>query len=342
MKNMYQAAVVYGPGDIRLENLEHSTPAADEVKIQVFEANICPTDLRGYRGAKEIRHPERVGHEFAGYVTEVGSSVTRFKIGDRVTAMSWTACYRCEKCTRGKYSACPHRTLNMGAFGEYITVKEWVVYKLPEHLSFGVASCAEPLASVLKACTVISRVTLGDQVVVYGLGPMGILHLQVCKLLGATVIGIDLIPERLEIARKAGADAVINGNDVDVIKEVKELTGGGADVVIVAVGGAAEAPCTENALKMAAHGCRINIFTGTFPLRKMTIDPNLIHYGEYELSGTRSYNPKTFELALDLLAKGQINVDLVRTPTITLDDIKHGFDIHGTREAMKVAVTIRK
>lgn len=339
----YKSAIVYAPGDIRLEEIEKGPLKKDEVFIEVHKANICPTDLRGYRGVKQLEQPEKVGHEFAGYIVEVGSDVTRFKVGDKVTALSWTPCFHCKKCTRGKYSACENRKMNMGGFGEYIALKESVVYKIPEHMSLELASCTEPLASVLKANIEITPVQAGDTVVVYGLGPMGQLHLQVAKLLGATkVIGIDLLQNRLEIASKLGADHVINPSEVDPIEEVLRLTDGdGADLIMVAVGGRAEAPCTQSAVKMAAYGGKINIFTGTYPATDVALDPNLVHYKELIITGTRSYNPKMFELALDLLATGKIDVQLIREPVISLDDIKTGFEIHGTKEAMKVAVNIR-
>ena len=231
----------------------------------------------------------------------------------------------------------------MGGFGEYITVKESVVYRIPDQLSFELASYAEPLASVLKANTEITPVSLGDSVVVYGLGPMGQLHIQAAKLLGAKqVIGIDLLPSRLEIARGCGADAVVHAGEEDPLEAVRRLTGGeGVDIVMVAVGGAAEAPCTENAVKMAAFGGKINVFTGTYPERTVTIDPNHIHYKELSLTGTRSYNIRTFEMALDLLASGRIDVEPIRYPIISLEDIQRGFEMHGTAQAMKVGVNIR-
>jgi L-iditol 2-dehydrogenase len=343
MKAFYKSAIVYAQGDIRLEEVEKKSLKSDEVFIEIHKANICPTDLRGFRGAKPLDTPENVGHEFAGYIVEVGSEVTKFKVGDKVTALSWTPCYQCRKCTRGKYSACEHKKMNMGGFGEYIALKESVVYKIPNDMSLELASCTEPLASVLKANVEITPVQAGDTVVVYGLGPMGQLHLQVAKLLGATkVIGIDLLPNRLEIASKLGADHVINPTDVNPIDEVFRLTDGeGADLIMVAVGGVAEAPCTESAIKMAAYGARINIFTGTYPYKDVLLDPNLVHYKELIVTGTRSYNPKMFELSLELLASGKINVDLIREPTISLEEIKMGFEIHGTKDAMKVAVDIR-
>ncbi|MCL6597601.1 MAG: alcohol dehydrogenase catalytic domain-containing protein [Alicyclobacillus macrosporangiidus] len=343
MIKKYRAAVVYGRGDVRLTEVPFDPLEPDEVLIEVHKANICPTDLRGFRGAKPVRSPERVGHEFAGYVVEVGGNVHRVKIGDRVTCLSWTPCYRCGKCTRGKYSACERRTMNMGAFAEYIAVKESAVYKIPDHLPFEVAACAEPLASVLKANTEVTPVQLCDTVVVYGLGPMGQLHLQAARLLGAAlVIGIDLLPSRLDIALTCGADHVVHAGQEDPVEAVRRLTGGeGADIVMVAVGGAAEAPCTENAVRMAAFGGKINVFTGTYPERSVTVDPNLIHYQELTVTGTRSYNIRTFEMALNLLASGRVNVAPIRYPEITLEEIQKGFELHGTQHAMKVAVNIR-
>lgn len=344
MVNTYKGAIVHGEGDIRLEDLEQQEVKDKEVLIEVYKANICPTDLRGYRGVKPLDKPERVGHEFAGVIKAIGEEVSNFKVGDRVTALSWTPCFVCQKCVSGKYSACPHRKMNMGGFGEYITLNENVVYHIPNNLPFQVASYAEPLGSVLKANIEITPVNTGDTVIVYGLGPMGQLHTQVASLMGATkVIGIDLIQSRLDIAQELGADYTINPGETDPVAQVEEITNGeGADIIMVAVGGAAEAPCAETAMDMAAHGGKINIFTGTYPSKNINIDPNLVHYKELNVTGTRSYNLKTFQLALDLLSSGKINVEPISQPKINLDDIKKGFEIHGTKEAMKVAVTIKE
>lgn len=339
----YKAAFVYREGEINLEEIEQKELKPDEVLIEIYEANICPTDIRGYRGVKELKHPERVGHEFAGYIAEVGEKVKKFKKGDRVTALSWTPCYVCTQCTQGRYSNCENKTMNMGGFAEYITLNENVVYKIPENLSFEKASCAEPLASVLKANIEITPIEFGDTVIVYGLGPMGQLHAQVAKFRGASkVIGIDLIEDRLNLALQNGIDYVINPKNMDPIETVKKITNEqGANVIIVAVGGAAEALCTELSMEMVAYRGKINIFTGTYPLRNISINPNLIHYKEVVITGTKSYNLKTFELALDLLANDKINIESIRYPQITLDEIKYGFDIHGTPNAMKVAVKVR-
>ncbi|MEW6048876.1 MAG: zinc-binding dehydrogenase, partial [Bacillota bacterium] len=105
----------------------------------------------------------------------------------------------------------------MGAFAEYITVHETAVLPVPDHVSFGEASCTEPLASVVKADQEICHVTAGDTVVVYGLGPMGCLHVQVCRLLGAFVVGIDLQPERRRLAQKLGAVVVIDPGTDDPV-----------------------------------------------------------------------------------------------------------------------------
>lgn len=343
MSETYLAALVYGPGDVRLEQVRREVPGPNDVLIDVRAATICPSDLREYRGVKPAHHPLRVGHELAGYVAEVGAAVTRVKPGDRVTALSWTPCMQCYQCRRGSFSACENRTINMGGFAEYMLVREWTVFKVPDRCSFEKASCTEPLASILKANTEVTPVHGGDQVVVYGLGPMGVLHAQVARMLGARVIGIDLIPMRRELALRVGCHDVIDPNAGDVVEQVKALTGGrGANVTMVTVGGSAEPACTETAVNFAAHGGKINIFAGTYPVTPMSIDPNLVHYGELTITGTRSYNLRTFQMALELISDNRIDVLSVRFPDVTLNEIQRGFEIHGTADAMKVAVLFGK
>ncbi len=343
MSRTYKAALIHGPGDVRVEQVPWVDPGRDEVVVEIHQASICPSDLRDYRGVKAAEGARRVGHEYAGVVIATGSDVKSFRAGDRVVPQSWTPCGQCYNCRRGKYSACENRISNFGGFAEYTVVKENSLLRIPGSTSFGAASVTEPLASILKADQEISKVTLGDTVVIYGLGPMGCMHMQSSKLLGGWVIGIDLLRERRELAKKLGADAVIDPQAEDPVTRVKELTSGrGADVVLVTVGGRAEAACTMAALQMANFAGRINIYAGTYPTTLMDIDPNVIHYGELTVSGTRSYNPRTFALALELIASGRVNVEAIRYPIVTLDEIKHGMDIHGTREAMKVGVSIKE
>lgn len=343
MTDRYRAALVYGAGDLRIEEVPKESLGPNDVLIEVRAANICPSDLREFRGVKPTHHPERVGHEFAGYVAEVGSAVTRVRVGDRVTALSWTPCMQCYQCRRSRFSACENRTVNMGGFADYMMVKDWTVFKIPEGCSFEKAACTEPLASILKANLEVTPVQGGDQVVVYGLGPMGILHAQVARMLGARVIGIDLIPMRRELALRTGCDVVIDPNTEDVVERVKALTGGrGADVTMVTVGGKAEPACTETSVKFAAHGGKINIFAGTYPVTPMSIDPNVVHYGELMITGTRSYNLRTFQMALELIAADRIDVLSIRFPDVTFDEIKRGFEIHGTADAMKVGILYGK
>ncbi|MBC7264438.1 MAG: alcohol dehydrogenase catalytic domain-containing protein [Chloroflexi bacterium] len=349
MGKTFRRALVYGEGDVRIVELPMIVPKDDEVLIRVKEASVCPSDLRIFRGlvkAPPPDKPQHPGHEYAGIVEAVGKNVKRIKPGMRVVPQSWTPCFQCENCREFLYSHCENLQNNHGGFGEYAVVKESSVLEIPEGTSFGDASVTEPLASIFRADQERSKVTLGKKVVVIGLGPMGCMHVQVCHLLGAQVMGIDLIQSRCDIAKEMGADIVINASKTDPIEAVRHWTkwapgpsGRGADVVIVTVGGSAQAAATEQALQMAGVYSIVNIYAGTYPEDlRITVEPNTIHYREIHLTGTRSYSPKYFKRALELINSGRVQVSKIRRPVLPFEEIDRAFRIHGTPEAMKVGL----
>jgi len=218
-----------------------------EVLIQVAACGICGSDVHGYDGASGRRIPPIVmGHEAAGIVAAVGSDVGSVSPGDRVTFDSTVYCAKCEYCLCGAVNLCENRQVvgvscgeyrRAGAFAEYIAVPEYIVYRLPESLSFADAAMLEAVAVALHAVK-ISELQGGETVLVIGAGMIGLLVLQAARAAGCSRVFIaDVDATRLRMAASLGADETLHDSGADLAREILRHTGGrGVDVVLEAVG----------------------------------------------------------------------------------------------------------
>ncbi len=227
------------------------TPAEDELLIRIRACGICGSDVHGYDGSTGRRLPPIVmGHEAAGFVEAVGSAVTGFRAGDRVTFDSTVYCGKCFFCLRGEANLCDDREVigvstpafrRMGAFAEFVTVPARIAYRLPDNMPFAHAAMIEAVSVAVHAVS-LTPIALEDTVVVVGAGMIGLLTLQAVRLAGAgKIIVLDIDDARLELARKLGATHVFNTRDADrvpgILDEIRNLTNGrGADASLECVG----------------------------------------------------------------------------------------------------------
>lgn len=343
MAEQMWAAQLYGPGDLRAEQVERRRiEADDEVLIRIHACGICPSDLRAYTGARAGFRPFPYipGHEWAGEIVELGPAVEGFRIGDRV-APSWrVVCGKCYYCTRGLHNYCENLQYGRvrGGFAEHGVAPADSLYRIPDGVSYQEASFSEPLACCING-SLASRISFGDDVVVVGAGPIGLLHLQLARHQGGRVIVSELIPERLTAAQELGADEVIDADQGDPVERVKELTEGrGANVVIVAVGARRAA---EQALDMAGIGATVNFFAGTYPSIEIPFDPNLVHYKQLALTGSHDYTPAHFRTALRFIQIETVRVSPLISHELTLSETKQGFDIVAERRGLKVIINVK-
>ncbi|HEY4378730.1 MAG TPA: galactitol-1-phosphate 5-dehydrogenase [Acidobacteriaceae bacterium] len=218
-----------------------------DVLIQVAACGICGSDVHGYDGSSGRRIPPIVmGHEAAGIVTAVGSEVSSVAPGDRVTFDSTVYCAKCDYCLRGEVNLCENRQVvgvscgdyrRAGAFAEYITVPEYIVYRLPESLPFAEAAMLEAVSVALHAVKV-SQVDGGETALVIGAGMIGLLILQAARAAGCSRVFVaDVDTTRLEMAAALGADVTILVSSADLPARVMRLTNGrGVDLALEAVG----------------------------------------------------------------------------------------------------------
>lgn len=322
-----RAARLYGPGrPLVIEEVPKPTPGPGEALVKIAAAGICHTELHFIDGILNLGvWPITLGHEIAGVVEEVGPGVTSVKPGDRVIVYYYVGCGRCRFCLRGEENLCEspraeYGFITDGGFAEYIKVPERNLVKLPDNISFEQAAPIGCSVTTAIHATKRASPSVGDYVVVYGVGAVGFALIQYNKLVGAEVIAVGRSPAKLKVAKELGADYVINAKEEDVVKRVMELTGGrGADVVYELVG---TAETMENSLKMLAKRGRL-VFIGYWR-DKLEVNPLDLVVKEAVITASVGNTLEELVEAVRLVAEGKIKV--VVDSVIGLEDINKGIE----------------
>lgn len=346
------AAVYDGSQQLRL--LERPTPAIgpDEALLRVGACGICGTDLR-ILGSGHRRIPagaERIlGHELAGEIAEVGPQVRSLHPGQRVALAPNMGCGACDLCIRGFTQLCPDYTsfgvVIDGGFAEYMripaqAIAQGNVVPIPDGLGEDEAALAEPLSCCFHGLTAC-RLAPGEDVIVFGAGPIGIMHLMLARALGARrVLAADISAERLERLPPGLADAQLDPGDAGFAAAVAELTDGrGLDVAIVAAP-SAQAQAQAIGL-MNVHG-RVNFFGG-LPAGQTgpALDSNRVHYRELTLTGTTGQTVAEYRTCLALMAGGRLDLRPLITDRFGLRQIEAALEQARARRGLKTLVLPR-
>jgi len=315
-------------------------PAAgdDEVLIRVKACGICGSDVHGFTGKTGRRIPPLImGHEAAGVVEDFGKNVKDFEKGDRVCFDSTVYCNKCEPCRAGLFNRCDKRQVlgvstpefrRHGAFAEYVAVPSWIVFKIPDNMSFIQAALLEP-ASIGTHAANRAPISADDTVVVIGGGTIGLFILQAARLRGASrVIVVDINEFRLEIAGKLGADKVINPLKSDLQETIfKETKDKGADVTLEAVGYAQTFRDGISITKTGGHLVAVGNLekVAEFNLQEL-VARELTFTGSYASSGE-------FHDCIELVASGKINVEPLISDVLPLKDGPIAFErLHKSEE----------
>lgn len=215
------ANILLKPGKVALRDLPLPGPSEGEILVKIKAALTCGTDLKAFkRGHPVIPMPGVFGHEFSGIVAQTGKGVRKFKAGDEIMAVHSAPCMKCRYCKKGLHNLCENimYTKILGAFAEYILLPSHIVrqnaFLKPRTLSFEEAAFLEPLSCVVHGMESLN-IRKGDQVLVIGSGPIGLLHLLLLKTKGARVAVMDKHVEKLRMAKKLGADFVLKVRDAD-------------------------------------------------------------------------------------------------------------------------------
>lgn len=341
-----KAAVITGYGEFNVQEVPTPRPKAGEVLVQVKACGLCDTDYKAFTGKRtNFPVPIIMGHEMAGTIAETGEGVDNWSVGDEVVISPVIFCGVCRNCRLGNYHYCTEgiviggdgqdRVVN-GGFAEYIVVPTSVLYPKPPQVSFTSAALTEPLAGSYKGMIEYSQLTLGEDVVIVGVGGMGLLLTQVARAAGAgRLLALDLSPERLEMAKDMGATHAINvATTEDVRRAVYDILPEGPDIVFEAAG---TIPAAELAFALLRRGTRVNVFGVTTP-GDISISPGKVHFEETRVDASFSVTPSVMTKSLDLMQKGLVNPEKIVSHRLSLDEIDKAVSLMESPERVKIVI----
>jgi L-iditol 2-dehydrogenase len=339
---MRQARLVE-PEKLVLEDVEVPSFGANQVLIKVKRIGICGSDIHAYYDKHPyISCPIVQGHEFSGEISKVGNEVEDLSTGDRVTVMPQLVCGECYPCTHGNYHICNDLKVigcqADGAAREYIPVDQQLVVKLPDGMSFDSGAMVEPVAVGVHAVERLGSVA-GMNLLVLGAGPIGNLTAQSAKGLGAqSVLIMDIIDSRLEIARICGIDQTLNVALNNLEDKLQECFGpDGADAILECVG-------VEDTITVAVRSARKGtdiVVVGVFA-EKPSVDIGLVQDKELRLIGTLMYKAEDYQEAIRLIQSGKITLEPLITKHFPFEDYPKAFEYIAQNPdlAMKVIIDL--
>ena len=350
-----RATVFHGVNDIRVEEVPRPHAGPGEAVIRVTLTTICGTDLHIVRGEYPVKPGLVIGHEPVGVIDELGVGVSGYKIGDRVLVGAITPCGQCNACLSGKWSQCGHgsgfeaiggwrfgNTIN-GAQAEYLLVPnaQANLAKIPDGVTDEQVILLSDIASTGIGGAEKGEVRIGDFVAVFAQGPIGLSASLGAKLMGASmVIGVDGDDNRIAIARKMGVDVVIDHRKVDVVDEIRRLTGGiGVDVAIEALG---TQPTFETALRVLRPGgtlSSLGVYSGKLQVPYEAFAAGL---GDHRIVTTLCPGGKErMRRLIEMVSRGKLDLLPLLTHRFKLADINEAYKLFGERRdgVMKVAIT---
>lgn len=335
-----KAAVLNLDRKISIVEREVPEPKEDEVLINVKACGVCRTDYHIYHGQFNIKQPVVLGHEFSGVVVKVGKNVKDFKEGDIVAAHPIIACGKCEYCVSGNSNLCENAKVLGGAgediydggFQEYTVVPEKNLRKFVDSVDFEEAAFAEPLGCAVRGIQK-SRLSLGEKVLIIGAGPMGLLLTQLAAIYGASLIIVSEIDkQKREIAKQLGAHITVNPEETDVVEFVKDVTKGGVNLAIEAVG---KVKTFEAAFKSLRKMGRAMIFGVPADTAEYSIPLFPIYYKEFEIIGSYAVSYESFNIAVELLNNKRVNVKPLITHRLQLEELLKAFELMDRNEGLK-------
>jgi 2-desacetyl-2-hydroxyethyl bacteriochlorophyllide A dehydrogenase len=348
-----RAAVFHGPGDISVERVTRPRPGPGEALIRVTLTTICGTDVHILKGEYPVQPGLTVGHEPVGIIEELGPGVVGYQVGERVLVGAITPCGQCHACLSGKLSQCGHgsgyeaiggwrfgNTIN-GAQAEYLLVPaaQANLAKIPDALTDEQVVLLADIASTGFAGAESGKVRIGDSVVVFAQGPIGLCATAGARLMGAAlVIGVEGDATRAAMSRRMGADIVLDPSTVDGPAEVMRLTHGGADVAIEALG---LQETFESALRSIRPGgtlSSLGVYSGKL---QMPYDAFAAGLGDITIVTTLCPGGKErMERLMKIVASGRFDPLPLITHRFSLDDIGEAYRIFANRldGVLKVAI----
>ncbi|HCE45888.1 MAG TPA: hypothetical protein DET40_20270 [Lentisphaeria bacterium] len=337
------AAVLKDFNNLVLEDVPMPKPGMDEVVLRVKACGVCATDYKAIKGIRRnVGFPFIAGHEASGVVTEVGSAVTAFKSGDEVIVQPSGFCGVCPHCRVGNTHYCRNAFTTggdgvddvwPGAFAEYMKTRVSSVFHKPKNISFEAAALTEPLSGAWKGVISYSEMKVGDDVIIIGVGGIGLLCMMVAKAAGAgRLIAIDSSDYARKNAMQLGATHAISPKNA--IEEVKKIIPDGPDLVVEAAGPIQAVELTRD---LRRRGTRWNIF-GITTHEKFELDGGLTHFLEGRMDASFGCNPLSMQKAIMLMERGVVDPGKIISHRFPLKEIGRAMDAMGQPERNKVMV----
>lgn len=342
-----RAVILAGPNDFAPGEIEKPAIGDNDLLLEMKKAAICGTDIRILEGTKNkgVRYPSVIGHEMCGIICKVGKNVKGYQVGEKIAIANVIPCHSCHSCLTGRENACLNRKAIgyefNGGFEEYVLIPDICiqsgnVIKLPEHVSFAEGALIEPLSCCIRGLK-NAGTGFNDTVLIVGAGPIGLMHLQLSKIVGAKeVIVSEPIESRREKAKRLGADCVVDPTKENLEEIIKERTGGlGADVIVMAIG----VPAIINStLKLCKKGGTVNLFAGFAGTGEAKIEVNTIHYNEINVNGSTAYKREDYLEAADMVINQRVNLEEIVTHTYKIEEFQDAYNVCKSGEGLKVLI----
>lgn len=339
-----RAAVFTGTGrPLEIASIARPDAGPGDVLVRVSACGLCHSDLHYLdHGVPTFKAPPLVlGHEVSGTVVRVGSGVDPSIVGTSVLLAPVTTCGVCVACRTGRENVCATQRMlgnSMdGGFAEYVVAPARDAFAVPPEVPLDEACViADALTTAFHAVTRRARIEAGETVVVFGCGGLGLNVVQVCALVGARVIAVDVDARKLGLATLLGASLAIDPRDGDVAKRVRRETGGGADAAIEAIG----LPVTqEQALASLRTGGRL-VLLG-YAAEPMSLPGSRVTYRELTVIGTLGCRPVDFPVVLELVRRGRLAISSLVSHRHALERINEGFDALRRGDGVRHIVVMR-
>lgn len=326
---------------LALEDLPTPEPARGEVLVRVAACGVCHTDLHYLdHGTPTFKQPPVIlGHEVAGTIAGLGDGVTRLAVGDRVLLPAVLSCGSCTFCRTGRENICENGTMLGnhidGGYAEYLAVPARDVFRLPDDVPLiEGAVIADAVTTPFHAVVRRGRVEPGDWVIVFGCGGVGLSLVQIAAAVGGRVIAVDIRDGKLDIARRFGAEAVFNGAQPKLEREIRGLTGGGADVAFEAVGTAATQTAALSVVRTGGRLVLVGYSTESLPL-----NAGRVMFRELDILGSLGCRPVDYPRAIELVRQGRVRLREMVTHRFPLERIGEALDALRGGDAIRVVVT---
>ena len=334
-----KALMLNEPKDIKIVELPSvKLNDENEILIKVKAAGICGSDISIYNGHSPVAtYPRILGHEVVGVVDQIGSAVTKFKVGDHVIVKQTESCGVCYACQHGRDNVCIDlkvRGVNIdGGYREYITVPETSAYVIPKTLDFKTAVLIEPFTIAFQACS-RGRLKSDDTLLVYGAGALGSSVIQVAKSFGATIITVDIDDEKLEKAEELGASYTINGKNQDVKEELKKITDNYGPTICI------DTVCNSKSVELLIDvvGNAGRVVLMGFDMNPSEIPQFKITAREIDVVGSRLQHNK-FEKVIELFANKKIDPKDAISHVFHFEEIDKAMEVVESKKFRKIILT---